>query len=250
MNEQFDPYAPDNVAGGSDNDGLFFGEVVLYRGFQGIWIFDSTIGKNKLWDYDPGDDEHKAAIASGKKVFVYYAIQFFPVGVSFETWVENLANFSDEWKEFSQSLATLWGIEVKSDEFSDKLRKWAGQSIYGKWQSEVVEQKDKAGINRKKYIKRMVEFYPDLATAQAAYDTHKGIDGTVDAMPEGASVKVMERAQALGFVRTWVVNNKEDGKIDLTALQAFIDSIPMLGTWEISDPDIQAIVNELDGVPF
>lgn len=249
MSENFDAFAPDTIAP-SAGDGIYFGELVLYRGFQGIWIKDSDTGKNKLWDFDPNDNEHKAAVASGKKPYIYYCIQAFPIGVSRDSFEENLINFSDEWQELCKSLAKVWGIDkVKSDAFSAKLREWNNQPLFAKWHNEIVEYKDKNGEDRKRYIKRVQELYPDLATAQAAHDAHRGINGVADEVPTGFEVQAMERGQALSFIETWCKGNLKDGKIDESELQAFIDSMPMLGDWETADPDIQKIVNSV-GVPF
>lgn len=236
-----------------DTDPIEFGEWVVLEVFaNGIWVPDPTTGKKVLSHYDPNKDEHKAVIAAGKKPWPWTVAQWFPIGATYNSYPQSMIVFSQEWKEWKASLAKLWGINPRNTQaITDKLNaECDGKSIYARWETEVIEEKDNNGEDRKRYVRRAVELYPTLQAAQDAYDKHYNINGQVDKMPEGATVKVLERNQALGFIRTWATNNKENGKVDTTELQAFIDSMPMLGAWEISDPDIQAIVNELDGVPF
>lgn len=240
---EFDPFAQESI-NPDEGDGIYFGELFLYRGFRGIWLRDTQLDKNVLTEYDPNNEQHRQ---SGKKPMIYYQIQAFPIDVA-NTFDENLVNFSDEWKELTKSLAAIWNIDQKSDAYSQRLRDWSQQSIFCKYHVDIVEYKDKNGIDRKKYIKRVQEIYPDMDACQAAHDAHRGIGGT-QRVENGATVQALPRDQALQFIETWVKGNVSDGNVDESALQDFIDGMPMLGDWEVSDEAIQKIVNAV-AVPF
>ena len=67
----------------------------------------------------------------------------------FDSFMQNYVKFGDEWQELCKSLATAWNIdEVKSNEFAAKLRAWSTESIFAKWETEVIEYKDKNGVDR------------------------------------------------------------------------------------------------------
>ena len=240
----FDPYAPESFAP-DEYDNTDFGEVILHGGIQGMWLPKSDgSGKNELIEYDSANDTHKAAIASGKKVSIYYQVQFFAINSSFDSFMQNYVKFGDEWQELCKSLAEAWGIDkVKSDEFADKLRAWSSESIFAKWETEVIEYKDKNNIDRKKYIKRIQELYPSLKEATKAHDDHNGIDGSSAEIPTGLpEVQVMEKSQALTFIETQANNSLVDGAVDADALQSWIDSMPMLGEWKVTDEEIKNII--------
>ena len=249
---EFDPFAVDSFAP-NDSDGVFFGELIFHRGFQGIWMPDETSGKNVLTDFNPNDDAQKAVLANGKKPYVYYTVQFFPIGANWESYADNLAVFSDEWKELCKSLAVVWGCpKVKSPEFEAKLRQCATNTLFVKYHTEIIEYIDKNGVDRKRYIKRVQEIYPDLVAAQAAYDARHGIDGTVDRVPDGFKVEAWPREQAITFVEALIASVKmeNNGKFTPTLLQKKFDSMPQMANITVADSDVQSIIDDAIGIPF
>lgn len=255
MNKQFDPYNADDVTP-EDFDNVYFGGCVFGGGYQGVRIPDSTTGKTKLERYQSDNPSHQQAIANGKKVMVYYDFSFYPVGVSWNPRTDNLANFSKEAGELSKSLADVWGITVThakgamfDQAFLSKLATFENTEFFAKWETEIEPYKDANGQEWKRYIKRVKELYPDFQTAQKAYDSHKGINGEVDAVPTGFENPIMERNVALGYIEALVKNNMQDGQCDLVKLQESIDGIAMLGKWLVTDSEIQAMINKLS-VPF
>ena len=199
------------------------------------------------WEfYSEANPTHQALVASGKNPSWVMDVQFVTIGQEDKSRVSNLVTWSEEWIELAKSLGVIWGIEPKSKAFLDKLNnEWKNQPIYARWQMEV---KEKNGW--KNYIKRIEELYPTLAACTAAHDKHRGIDDTVGAMPADAKVNAMPRKQALIFIETWCKNNVKGGVIDEAKLRDFLDSMTtMLGDWEVSDPDVQKIINAVE-VPF
>lgn len=259
MSNDFDAFSGDAIDNGSDD--FFFGEIVIYRGFNGIMTYD--IDGVKGWqEYDSNLEAHKTAMATNKpngkkrQVSTIYEWRHFPIGVGFETWENQTPIWSDDWTTFEQSLAELWGLDAKKQrsQLYAKLRELTNGGHYFRYKTPVIRTyTGNDGSEKSVRGVKVLEQFANADECQAAYETYKaGQPLPEGSKVEGLAVEALPKEQAIGFVAT-LAKQIPDTADCWQQLQGKFDEMPMLANLNIKDEDVQKAAmdaSEVFKVPF
>jgi len=229
----FDPFGKEETAPPSD---VFFGEFVIYRGFQGIRM----AGVRDWVEFDSNDEEHKAIIADGKRVHVVYEYQHFPIGAKFETFKNQSPVWSDDWKSIFNSAGEILGVDPndphKRQEINEFLRGLTEGSRFFKYETPVIRKyKNSDGVEKPIRGIKLLEVFENADDCQAAYDEHKG------ELPQGSKieekkVEAISLEQAIPFLETLAKQSKDHAE-----LAQRVSEMPMLANINLEDTAMQEI---------
>jgi len=218
--EQVNPFAPQEQVYTN------FGEITFAGLFTGGW----TDGQGYV-PYDPSI--HKRQV----QLFKFKA---FSIGSSFDEYEQNLTATNKKWHVFYNSIQKVTGNAMQF------LIDHTGGSFYAKWEmakagqykSKDVDETGKPIMKDSKGYK-ILAIYPDLATAQTAYDEHRGNAP----LPADSILPTEERVVATIPIEQLVIFADatvnpyvgSDGKVDLAKLIEGVDKIPMMSAYFVLD---------------
>jgi hypothetical protein len=262
---------------------LQFGEIKIIDAFIGIMTYD--VDDVKGWQqYDQEYEPHQTALATPKngrarQTSRVFQLQDFPIGVQFDTWVNDYPIWSDDWKMFEKSMATLHGLNpYETEEYTDQYginrkRPTAKARADYKTLYETHMQALKNGQCFFAYEKPITRTYPkadgttgnirgtvvikQFASLKECKAAHTEYNGSVP-VPEGSKmdtpkVEALPLAQAIGFAETLTRQAiGSDNKVDLDKLTASFQAMPMLAELKVDLPEVQAIISkvEKESLPF
>ncbi len=249
----FDPFAENETALPAS---VFFGEIVILRGYKGIKI----AGERGFPEYDPQDPQHQKAVADGKKVYIVYEVQHYPIGVDFDTWSNQWPIWSGDWKMFEASMGELHGLDPqdkaqRGELYGTHMRALSEAGQFFAYETPTIRTYTNAE-GQEKSIRgiRVLQKFANMDECQAAYDKQNANDD----LPTGSKVKektvdTLPLEQAIGFAETLARQNMgSDNKVDEAALSAALANMPMLAVLSIDLPEVQAVIEKVnkEDLPF
>jgi len=235
---------------------VFFGEVIVTRGFQAIWLYDIDPDYKGWIEYEAENELHKKALATpttrGKQrnLSVCFEVQHFPEGMSFDTFPNVWPVWGDDWKTFEGSLAKIVNADIttknKLGEFRNvHLRKLSETGNYFKYKTPVMRTYEKDGVTKSIRGIELIEWYKSVDECMAAYKANNGKLSEPSKVEEKV-VEAMPREQALQFVVS-LAKQIEDTPDCWNDLQTKLNEFPMLGGLKVDEEDVkQAAENASD----
>jgi len=267
-NDVFSPKVTDEQIAVPD---VFYGEVVVLRGYHGIRLYDLDESKKGWQEYDSNDELHKRAIATPQKngkqrrTHIIYEFQHFPIGAKFPTYPIQSPNWSDDFIIFAKSLCDMHGLDSAVTDrlpkaewtdqriedykvFMNELKKLTDGNNFFKYETPVIRTYKKAdGKTANVRGIKLLEKYDTQETCQTAYEAqHSKIKNDVPGF-EPETVNVMDKTTALAFVKPLAEQCRQaDNKIDRDMLAAKMAELPPLKNLSIDTPEVAAIIDELE----
>lgn len=240
-----------------------YGEVALYETFNGFW----EKGNKEPTVYD----ESIHAGLESWKITPYVKLQFFAHGSDRESYVQFWKTRGSkkyppaQWQLFYNSLTEALKGQSPTSLLMTSINEQ--KTFYASWESVVVDSytkrvTDELGeekeVLKSVYGVKVLALYPTYEAMIDAY-TAANPDAANDEPPTGIESPgqaTMDMKQSMGFVVTLAqqlaqtADNKKD--VDLSALQASVDSLPVLQGINVQDLAVQEALEKagLSPLPF
>jgi len=250
---EFDPFSEEQTALPAS---VFFGEIVILRGYKGIKIQ----GERGFPEYDSQDSQHQRAVADGKKTYIVYEVQHYPIGVDFDTWPNQWPIWSDDWKLFEASLGELYGLDPNNAAerktlYGEHVRALSNGGQFFMYETPAIRTYTNAE-GQEKSVRgiKVLQKFANMDECQAAYDEHKGnAPLPADSKMGAPKVEALPLQQAIGFAETLTRQAiGSDNKVDLDKLTASFQAMPMLAELKVDLPEVQEVIKkvEKESLPF
>ena len=216
---------------------VFYGEIVMHRGYQGIRVNDLNPDMKGWMEYDPNDDFYKSALVTptpngkARKVHTIYEFQHFPIGAGFETYPIQAPSWSDDWQMFRDSVKQATGKD--GSDLYTFFRAMTNGGKFFEYETPVTRTYQSNGETKKVRGVKVLRVFASQKECQDAYDEAHGIDGTADKAAGDATINALPKEQAMGFVVTLAMQAK-----DLDDLQLKFDTMPMLAALSVEDEEV------------
>lgn len=251
---KFDPFGDEEI---KLPQKVFYGEIVILDGYKGIKVQ----GERGFPPYDPESKSHQEAIANGKKVYIVYKVQHFPLGVSYETYPMDLPIWSDGWKMFEQGFGKVLGLnpedkKERSELYGVHFRNMMNGGTFCEYETPLLRTYDKGdGTVGKIFGINVLKIFESEEDCEQAFNESE--DGKIEEFnkqPKQQNVVTLDWESSKGFIQNLAGQVKSTEKEPWDTLQELIDGFPMLKGISVKDKKVQELVvdsnQETFGIPF